>query len=59
MTLGWVDEILGSQADFPGLAVASYSVRINEAGFHGLVRRGWVETAAQTVKCGEEVSWGQ
>lgn len=33
--------------------------RMNEPGFHGLVRHGWVETAAQTVKCGEEASGDQ
>ena len=51
--------MLGSQIDFPELDVSSYSPRMNEPGFHGLVRHGWVETAAQTVKCGEEASGDQ
>lgn len=25
---------------------------MNEPGFHGLVSHGWMETAAQAVKCG-------
>lgn len=59
VTLGCVGKMLGSQADFPGLAVSSYGVRMNEPGFHGLASHGWVETAAQAVKCGEEASGGQ
>lgn len=59
VTLGCMGEMLGSQVGFPDLDVSSYSPRMNEPGFHGLVRHGWVETAAQTVKCGEEASGDQ
>lgn len=59
MTLGWVGTVLGSQADFPGLEVSSRGMKTNEPGFHGQVSHGWVETAAQAVKRGEEASGGQ
>lgn len=32
---------------------------MNEQGFPGLVDHGWLETAAQAMKCGEEASGGQ
>lgn len=54
MTLGRVGKVLGSQADFLGLHVSSCGVRMNEPGFHGLMTHGWVETAAQAVKCGKK-----
>lgn len=59
MTLGWVGTMLGSQADFSGLEVPSHGMKTNEPGFHGQVSHGWVETAAPSVKCGEEASGGQ
>lgn len=34
------------------ISLTSYGVRMNEPGFHGLVSHGWMETAAQAVKCG-------
>lgn len=34
-------------------------MRMNEQGFHGLVNHGWVETAAQAMKCEEEASGDQ
>lgn len=59
MTRGWAGRTLEREADFPGLDVSSYAVRMNEPGFPRLVSHGWVETAAQAMKCGEEASGGQ
>lgn len=49
---------LGSQADLSGLHTP-YGMKMNEPGFHGQGSHGWVETAAQAVKCGQEASGGQ
>lgn len=51
--------MLGIGDDIPGLDVSLPSVRMNEPGFHGRMSHGWVETAAQAMKCREEASGGQ